>query len=174
MFSVAGFRFCRSTLPRFLWQGSDSAKVHCPVFCGRVQILQKYGGVYQDRDVVWAGRLPDELLRYPAVLCPDWPRNGEWPESFNTGVLMAQRRAPFLRHFLSTLRHFLDHSHAFNAVMMPYRAYERHPDSLHVDRYLQVKEPLLYRLVGLNSLIMFILVWKNIINTRALNKLNLL
>lgn len=91
-----------------------------------------------DRDVVWVSRLPDWLLRYPTVLCPDWPRNGEWPETFNTGVLMSQAHAPWLRHFLSTLRHFLDHHHTFNAVMMPYRVYEWHPETAFIDRRLQV------------------------------------
>uniref|UniRef100_A0A2C9LMV0 Alpha 1,4-glycosyltransferase domain-containing protein n=1 Tax=Biomphalaria glabrata TaxID=6526 RepID=A0A2C9LMV0_BIOGL len=104
----------------------------------RLNILLRYGGVYQDRDVLWVGQIPDNLRRYPVVACPDWPQNGEWPEVFNMGVMMAKRNAPWLKSFLSTFRYYRDDKWAFNAVMMPYKAYEQHPDQLYVDRYLQV------------------------------------
>jgi hypothetical protein len=102
--------------------------------------MQEYGGVYFDSDVVFSSAIPDSVLCYPTVLSPDWPINGEWPTSFNTGVMMSQPRAPFVRHFLLSLRHFLDDDHAFNAVMMPYRVYERFPETAFIDYHLQVRK----------------------------------
>ena len=89
-------------------------------------------------DAIWARALPDWLLHYPTVVCPDWPQYGEWPATFNTGVLMSQANAPWLHHLLSTFRYFRDHEHSFNAIFTPYRVYERHPDTLYVDHHLQV------------------------------------
>ncbi|KAH9504516.1 hypothetical protein Btru_063011 [Bulinus truncatus] len=104
----------------------------------RLNILLHHGGVYQDRDVIWVNKIPDSLRRYPVVACTDWPQNGQWPEVFNMGVLMAKRNAAWLKHFISTFRYYRDDKWAFNAVMMPYKAYEHLPDQLYVDRYLQV------------------------------------
>ncbi|KAL8577199.1 hypothetical protein ACOMHN_061326 [Nucella lapillus] len=103
----------------------------------RYSLLYKYGGIYQDTDVIWVNKLPDWLLGYPAVAGPEWPRYGEWPEALNLGVLLARRHAPFLRHFLSTYRYFRDADKNFNAVLMPYRTYEWYPDTLFVDQFLQ-------------------------------------
>ncbi|CAL1535242.1 unnamed protein product [Lymnaea stagnalis] len=100
--------------------------------------LLKYGGAYQDRDVIWVSRIPESLRRYPAVTCPDWPLNGEWPEAFNMGVMMAKKNSDFLKNFLKTFKYYRDDKWAFNAVFMPYKAYELHPDQLFVDRHLQV------------------------------------
>ncbi|XP_059149722.1 uncharacterized protein LOC131936687 [Physella acuta] len=104
----------------------------------RLSILLKHGGVYQDRDVIWVSKVPDDLRRYPAVACPDWPANGAWPEVFNMGVVMAKPGAEFLKHFLRTFSYYRDDKWAFNAVFMPYKTYEQHPDTLYVDRHLQV------------------------------------
>ncbi|XP_076444366.1 uncharacterized protein LOC143282562 [Babylonia areolata] len=104
----------------------------------RSHVLRMYGGVYMDVDVMWVNRIPDDLLRYPTVACPDWPSRDQWPEAFNIGVLMSQSDSPWLRHFLSSLRRYLDNIWYFNAIMMPYHVYERHPESLYIDRYLQV------------------------------------
>ncbi|XP_070210229.1 uncharacterized protein [Littorina saxatilis] len=104
----------------------------------RTNILFKYGGAYMDLDVIWTSRVPGWLLSYPTVVSLEWVRQGDWPETFNMGVLMAQQRAPWFKKFVPTLRDYRDSSWGRNAIMMPYRAYERQPDSLYVDRYLQV------------------------------------
>ncbi|XP_059142438.1 uncharacterized protein LOC131930094 [Physella acuta] len=104
----------------------------------RLNILLKYGGTYQDRDVIWVSRIPDSLRRYPAITCPDWPENGAWPEVFNMGVFMAKPNAEYLKTFLKTFSYYRDDKWAFNAVFMPYKAYEEHPDQLYVDRHLQI------------------------------------
>ncbi|XP_076435497.1 uncharacterized protein LOC143275346 [Babylonia areolata] len=103
----------------------------------RYSVLYKYGGVYQDTDILWVNHLPDWLLGYPAVACPEWPRYGEWPDTLNLGLLLARRHSPFLRHFLATYRYFRDRDWNFNAVLMPYRTYEWYPDTLFLDQFLQ-------------------------------------
>ncbi|XP_059142439.1 uncharacterized protein LOC131930095 [Physella acuta] len=103
----------------------------------RVLILLRYGGVYQDTDVIWVNRIPDDLRRYPAVVCNDWARNGAWPGVFNIGVLMARAGSEYLKHFLRTFGYYRDDKWSFNAILMPYKVYEQHPDLLYVDRYLQ-------------------------------------
>jgi hypothetical protein len=105
-----------------------------------MNLLLEFGGVYFDSDVVWTSAIPDTLLGYQFFIGPDWPRYGEWPETFNSGVLMAQAHAPWLRHYLQSLRYFRDEQHVFNSVMMTYRVYERHPDMLYLDYHLQVNK----------------------------------
>ena len=78
------------------------------------------------------------MLGYLAVVSPEWPSYGEWPDMLNLGVLLARRDAPFPRHFLSIYRYFRDGDWNFNAVLMPYRTYEWYPDTLYLDRHLQV------------------------------------
>ncbi|RUS72849.1 hypothetical protein EGW08_019386, partial [Elysia chlorotica] len=90
-----------------------------------------------DRDVIWTGRVPVSIRRYPAVACPDWPRYGEWPASFNLGVLMARPGAEYLRRLLASFRFYKDEEWSFNAILMPYKVYERNPELLYVDHLLQ-------------------------------------
>lgn len=108
------------------------------MFC-RYQILYKYGGAYQDFEATWTQRVPDWLLSYPAVANSDWVQNGMWPDNLNMGVLLARPRAPWLRHVLAAQRYFVDNDFIFNACLMSYRTYERHPDQMLLYRHLQVR-----------------------------------
>ncbi|GFO19843.1 conserved expressed protein [Plakobranchus ocellatus] len=103
----------------------------------RLLILLKHGGIYQDRDVIWTRRIPTFLRRYPAVACNDWPRYGEWPASFNIGVMMARPNAEYLKQLLESFRYYRDDKWEYNAILMPYKVYERNPELLYVDKYLQ-------------------------------------
>ena len=104
----------------------------------RLIILYKYGGGYQDLDVLWTSRVPDWVLEHPVVIAPDWPDYGSWPMAFNNGVMLAQRRAPFLHLWLQTFRTYHDKVLFFNSLLMPYKTYEQHPDLVYLDHYLQV------------------------------------
>ncbi|CAL1535240.1 unnamed protein product [Lymnaea stagnalis] len=104
----------------------------------RLHTLLKHGGAYQERDVIWVSKLPDSIRRYPAVACVDWARRGEWPEVFNMGVVLAKPNADWLKSFMKTFSFYREDKWAFNALMMPYKAYELHPDQLYVDTHLQV------------------------------------
>ena len=107
--------------------------------CTRLLILQKFGGTYQDFDVLWSSRVPDWLLTYPAVVCPDWVPHESWPETFNQGVMMARRRSAYLQHMLESFKaNYNDKDWFYNGVMMPNKVLEMHPDTVFVYRHLQV------------------------------------
>ncbi|KAH9504518.1 hypothetical protein Btru_063014 [Bulinus truncatus] len=100
--------------------------------------LLKYGGACQDLDVVWVSKLPDDLRRYPAVMSLDWVRHGEFPGVVNMGVVLAKPNARWLKYFIQTLNYYRESQWEFNTKMMSYKVYERHPDQVYIDRYLQV------------------------------------
>ncbi|KAK7092377.1 hypothetical protein V1264_008128 [Littorina saxatilis] len=104
----------------------------------RYAILHKYGGAYQDFEAMWTSRVPDWLLAYPCVATSDWVAYGDFPDGINPGVLMAKRHAPWLRYNLAAHRFYIEENFVWNAVLMSYRTYERHPDQLLYYRHLQV------------------------------------
>ncbi|CAL1530271.1 unnamed protein product [Lymnaea stagnalis] len=68
----------------------------------RALILLKYGGAYQDKDVLWANPVSEHIRRYPALMSYDWPWYEEWPRSNNIGVIMAKPGSMFLRKLLDS------------------------------------------------------------------------
>ncbi|KAL8590144.1 hypothetical protein ACOMHN_010339 [Nucella lapillus] len=123
--------------PRSVFQQSIRVLQHASDIA-RYQILYKYGGAYQDFDVTWTSFVPDSLLSYPFVGSMDWVVTDNWPESFNLGVSLAKPRAKWLRYHLQTHKDFRDSSWGYNALLMSYRTYERHPDLMYLDRHLMV------------------------------------
>lgn len=105
----------------------------------RVDLLIKYGGIYTDWDAVWVKPIED-LRGYDVVADYDWPDwHPPFPDKFNMGVLIAKKNAKFLHYFLDTMKKYQDGGDwYYNACLMPYKAYERHPDSLLVEKRLQV------------------------------------
>ena len=104
----------------------------------RADLLIRYGGVYMDWDVIWVNPI-SELRNYETVICPDFPHTGAFPDVFNFGVLLAASGSQYLRFFLESYHHYLDDHWSYNAIHMPYKVYEKHPDLVHVDRHLQVR-----------------------------------
>ncbi|KAK7106105.1 uncharacterized protein [Littorina saxatilis] len=107
----------------------------------RAEILYKYGGAYQDFDVTWTKRVPDWLLAYPTVIDLEVEYNkasSDWPDIFNNGVILSRRHAPWLRHFLESMRDYRDDDWAYNSLRMSYRTFEHYPDTVYIDKYLQV------------------------------------
>ncbi|XP_059142707.1 uncharacterized protein LOC131930305 [Physella acuta] len=104
----------------------------------RAIILYKYGGVYQDKDIFWANPIPEDIRRYPTVGCHDWPIYEEWPRSFNFGVMMSKSGAPFLKKFMDSFWDERDSSWEYNGVMMPYKVYERDPETFYIYKKLQI------------------------------------
>nr|KAG5687732.1 hypothetical protein BaRGS_028394 [Batillaria attramentaria] len=103
-----------------------------------IALLYKYGGVYQDNDVYWVQPVPDNLFTYPFVASLDWPKRGEWPETINNGVLMAQRRSHYIHLNLATFVNYVDHVFGRFSLKGTYRSYELHPDTMLMDNRLQV------------------------------------
>lgn len=104
----------------------------------RGDLLIRYGGVYMDWDVIWVNPIPKEMRRYETIACPDFPATGAFPDVFNMGVLLAGQGSQYLRYFLESYHHYLDNDWSYNAIHMPYKVYEKHPDLLLVNRHLQV------------------------------------
>ena len=104
----------------------------------RGDLLIRYGGIYMDWDVIWVNPIPQELRRYETVACADFPATGAFPDVFNMGVLLAGQGSQYLRYFLESYHHYLDGHWSYNAIHMPYKVYEKHPDLLLVNRHLQV------------------------------------
>ncbi|XP_059151120.1 uncharacterized protein LOC131937588 [Physella acuta] len=104
----------------------------------RALILYKYGGIYQDRDVIWVKKIPEHLRWYPAVSSIDWPQYGVYPAGLNTGVLLAKAGNMYLQNHLKFYRYYMGDKWLLNAIMMSYKAYEQQPNQLLIDDYLQV------------------------------------
>ena len=105
----------------------------------RGDLLIRYGGVYMDWDVIWVNPIPEELRRFDTVACADFPATGAFPDVFNMGVLLAGQGSQYLRFFLESYHHYLDGHWSYNAIHMPYKVYEKHPELLLVNRHLQVR-----------------------------------
>ena len=116
-------------------------KSFCFIFSDywRGDILIRYGGIYMDWDVMWVNPIPEDLRRYETVACADFPATGAFPDVFNMGVLLAAKGSKYLRFFLESYHHYLDSHWSYNAIHMPYKVYEKHPDLLLVNRHLQVR-----------------------------------
>ncbi|XP_059172907.1 uncharacterized protein LOC131953640 [Physella acuta] len=104
----------------------------------RILILHKYGGVYNDHDVIWVKPISEELRRYPATMCLDWPKLEEWPRTGSIGMLVAKPKVPFLSKILDSFWLYRDKIWEFNGVAVPYKIYERNPETVHIDKKLQV------------------------------------
>ncbi|XP_059156139.1 uncharacterized protein LOC131941146 [Physella acuta] len=104
----------------------------------RVLVLYKYGGVYNDNDVIWVNPISDDLRRYPTVACLELSKEGDWPRVINNGVLASKPKAPFLVHVLESFWYYRDDLWALNSVYMFYKVFERYPDTIHIDKRLQV------------------------------------
>ncbi|XP_048259268.1 uncharacterized protein LOC125384330 [Haliotis rufescens] len=102
-------------------------------------VLLKYGGISVDPDVYWVNRIPDDILSYDAVLSKDWLKRLDWPDTLNIGVFIAKPNTQFLYNFLRAYRrNYRPYLYIYNGGCVPYKVYEKYPQSLHVDPHLQV------------------------------------
>ena len=116
-----------------------SITTNTAAFVFRFIILQKYGGAYQDFDVMWSSHVPDWLLTYPAVVCPDWVDTSPWPQTFNQGVMMARKGSAYLQQLLRSFKDdYRDKDWNYNGAMMPNKVIERYPDTVFIYNRLQV------------------------------------
>nr|KAG5687211.1 hypothetical protein BaRGS_006832 [Batillaria attramentaria] len=129
--------FVRLQKPKFVFQNKIEVVEHASDI-SRYLLLYKFGGVYQDWDVLWVQRFPDSLLSYPAVIGVDM-FNYSWPDSLNNGVLAAHARSHFLHHFLATHREYFDTDWGRNSLQMSYRTWELYPMTVVIDRHLHVR-----------------------------------
>ena len=70
----------------------------------RIDILNKYGGVYIDTDAVFVNRPSEELRGYDAVGSYDWTDwHPPYPNLFFNGFMMGKPGAPFWKAFMVML-----------------------------------------------------------------------
>ncbi|KAK6175071.1 hypothetical protein SNE40_013608 [Patella caerulea] len=108
----------------------------CPL---RIEILLRYGGVYQDGNVLWTNQIPDYYFGYEAVVSPDWHLYGNWPDSINPSVLMGKQGSRYLTKLYKALKSPLSAPNWFYDHYSAYKIIELEPESVFVDRRLQVK-----------------------------------
>ena len=105
----------------------------------RADILLKYGGIYVDWDVVWL-RDPEEIINigYDAVANFDHMPQANFPNTINLGVFMAKRRSVFVKRWQDAFRAYRSDDFLYNAVLLPYKIYEKYPQHLYIEKRLQV------------------------------------
>ncbi|XP_046331392.2 uncharacterized protein LOC124114727 [Haliotis rufescens] len=124
-------------LPEFVFGNVVQNKAHANDVV-KLYILNKYGGVNQDPDVLWTKPIEDSHLAYDSVMGFEWVKADGWPETFNIGVFIAKKHSKFVHEFLLTMKDYRDKHWIYNSGCLPYRVYERFPHVLHADRQLQV------------------------------------
>lgn len=105
----------------------------------RADVLLKYGGVYSDWDVLWLNPIDDLISKgFDSILNLDhMPRPG-FPDSINLGVLMSKPGAHFIKYWQDSLLNYKSRDFFYNAIELPYKMYERHPETVHIEPRLQV------------------------------------
>lgn len=105
----------------------------------RVDIMNRYGGIYADIDAVWVRPLTEEERSYDAVACYDWVDWGyPYPEIVNLGVFYGKKNAPFWQVFRESNRVLQNNNPGFTGVQMPYKLLEKYPNLLKMDPRLAV------------------------------------
>ncbi|KAK6178973.1 hypothetical protein SNE40_011439 [Patella caerulea] len=104
----------------------------------RGDLLVRYGGIYMDWDVLWVNTIPDTLRQHGLVVSVDTVATGSFPDVFNMGVLIGQKGSRFMQFFLESYRHYLDKHWSYNAIHIPYKIYELHPELVRIEPHLQV------------------------------------
>ncbi|XP_050417335.1 uncharacterized protein LOC126830893 isoform X3 [Patella vulgata] len=105
----------------------------------KIAILLKYGGIYQDQNVLWTRQIDDHYFGYDAIASPDWHMYGSWPDSVNHGVILSKRNSEYMFRLRQTLQKYKNNPFWFNDHFMSYKIIEKHPETIFLDRHLQVK-----------------------------------
>ena len=105
----------------------------------RADILLKYGGIYLDWDVVWL-RDPEEIINagYDAVGNFDHMPQANFPNTINLGVFMAKPKSVFVKRWQDAFKAYRSNDFLYNAVLLPYKIYEKYPQHLYIEKRLQV------------------------------------
>lgn len=93
----------------------------------KIQILQEYGGIYIDYDVIMVNSF-DPLRKYDAVL------GKEKPPKFIAGIIVAKPGATFLKIWHESYKNnYRPFDWDFNCARVTYQLYMKRPDLLHVE-----------------------------------------
>ncbi|CAH1790244.1 unnamed protein product, partial [Owenia fusiformis] len=105
----------------------------------RVDIMIKYGGIYVDTDTCFVRPLDREIRSYDAVASYDWiDWDLPYPDTINFGVTLGKRNAKYWHLFQESMKDYVDKEWSYNALRLPYKVQERHPELINLDPHLQV------------------------------------
>ena len=68
----------------------------------------------------------------------EWERFENFPEQFNTGVLLSTAKAVWLRNVLDSFKLYRGEVWCIVGCSLPYKVYEQYPDEVYLDRHLAV------------------------------------
>ncbi|XP_063435904.1 uncharacterized protein LOC134716824 [Mytilus trossulus] len=104
----------------------------------RCEILLRYGGIYTDWDVMWVKSVDDLIMKgYSAVVTFDVQPWTYYPDTIQTGVIIAKSQSDLIKHWQENFKKFQTNSWWFNAMYSLYKVYEQLPDSVHIEPRLQ-------------------------------------
>ncbi|XP_071150163.1 uncharacterized protein [Mytilus edulis] len=105
----------------------------------RADVLLKYGGIYSDWDVLWLKPVDDLISKqHDTILNFDhMPRPG-FPDSINLGVLMSKPGSHYIKHWQDSLVNYRSRDFFFNAIELPYKTFEKYPETVYIEPHLQV------------------------------------
>ena len=105
----------------------------------RADVLLKYGGIYNDWDVLWL-KDPNDIISkgYDAIANVDHMPQPGFPDTINLGVFMAKPKSTFVKRWQDALVDYRSRDFLYNAIELPYKIYEKYPEYLYIERRLQV------------------------------------
>ena len=105
----------------------------------RVDIMNKYGGIYMDTDTIWVRPIDRWLLGYDAVASLDWTQwDAPFPDLINFGVTLGKKGGKFWKLFRESMAFWREESWSWNGLRLPYKIYEKNPDLLYIYNHLQI------------------------------------
>ena len=107
--------------------GQKVSKVYHQADIAKLEVLQEYGGIYMDYDVIVINSL-DPLRRYPVTL------GKEKPPKLIAGVIIAERNALFIRILhASYSRNYRAWKWDYNCAVVAYQLYLKRPELVHIE-----------------------------------------
>ncbi|ELT90679.1 hypothetical protein CAPTEDRAFT_189697 [Capitella teleta] len=106
----------------------------------RMDIMLKYGGLHVDPDLVFNKTLDRKYFHYDAVTTLDsdlYPMR-PFPDVLNLGLALSRPYAKYWQLYQQHERYFFHDDYTWNCNRIPYKIWERNPDLLHLDPYLQL------------------------------------
>ncbi|CAH1777911.1 unnamed protein product [Owenia fusiformis] len=96
----------------------------------KLQILQEFGGIYMDYDVIMVNKM-NQLRRYDMVIGLE-----KRPKKFNAGIILSHKDAIFLKLWYESYRNnYRAFDWNYNCGRLSYEIYLERPDLLHVEPY---------------------------------------
>ena len=92
----------------------------------RIKVLQKYGGIYLDLDVI-ALKSFDSLLRYDVTM------GAETPDLLANGIILSTPNSTFLHLWHEAYRTFDDSKWNLHSVILPMKLAKQHPKLVHIE-----------------------------------------